>query len=161
MSLPEYIVLFVLVVSMGIGLPALGDASLIAAGTLAGEGRLILAAVLATAMVAWTLGSLAGYEIGVRKGRWLLEHPGRLEEMRLKLLAKGDNAFAHNNFVAAVTMWLFVSEFSGCVSVYLFWERSSLASALSEHTWAFRTSLARRSRSALGMPVRRPCSVCL
>ena len=109
MSLPEYIVLFVLVVSMGIGLPALGDASLIAAGTLAGEGRRNLAAVLATAMVAWTLGSLAGYEIGVRKGRWLLEHPGRLEEMRLKLLAKGDNAFAHNNFVAAVTMPAVVS----------------------------------------------------
>ena len=109
MSLLEYIVLFVLVVSMGIGLPALGDASLIAAGTLAGEGRLSLAAVLATAMVAWTLGSLAGYEIGARKGRWLLEHPGRLEETRLKLLAKGDNAFAHNDFVAAVTMPAFVS----------------------------------------------------
>ena len=94
---------------MAVGLPVLGDASLIAAGTLAGEGRLSLAAVLATAMVAWTLGSLAGYEIGARKGRWLLEHPGRLEETRLKLLAKGDNAFAHNDFVAAVTMPAFVS----------------------------------------------------
>ena len=109
MSLPEYVVLFVLVVTMGIGLPALGDASLIAAGTLAGEGRLNIGAVLATAMVAWMLGSLAGYEIGVRKGRWLLEHPGRLKGMRLKLLAKGDDAFAHNNFVAAVTMPAFVS----------------------------------------------------
>jgi hypothetical protein len=36
MSLAGYIVLFALVVTMGIGLPALGDASLIAAGTLAG-----------------------------------------------------------------------------------------------------------------------------
>jgi len=54
------------------------------------------------------LGSLIGYEIGIRKGRWLLEHPGRLGEMRLKLLAKGDHAFAHNNF-AAVTMPSFVS----------------------------------------------------
>jgi membrane protein DedA with SNARE-associated domain len=109
MSLPEYIVLFVLVVTMGAGLPALGDASLIAAGTLAGEGRLNIGAVLATAMAAWMLGSLGGYEIGVRKGRWLLEHPGRLEERRLKLLAKGDDAFARNNFVAAVTMPAFVS----------------------------------------------------
>ena len=72
MSLPEYIILFVLVVTMGIGLPVVGDASLIAAGTLAGEGRLNIGAVLATAIVAWMLGSLAGYEIGVRKGRWLL-----------------------------------------------------------------------------------------
>ena len=85
------------------------DAALIAAGTLAGEGRLNIGVVLATAMVAWMLGSLAGYEIGIRKGRWLLEHPGRLGKMRLKLLAKGDRAFAHNNFVAAVTMPAFVS----------------------------------------------------
>ena len=38
MSLPEYVVLFVLVVTMGIGLPALGDASLIAAGWLEKAG---------------------------------------------------------------------------------------------------------------------------
>jgi membrane protein DedA with SNARE-associated domain len=109
MSLPEYIVLFVLVVTMGAGLPVLGDASLIAAGTLAGEGRLNIGVVLATAMVGWMAGSLAGYEIGFRKGRWLLEHPGRLEKTRLKLLAKGDHAFAHNNFAAAVTMPAVVS----------------------------------------------------
>jgi membrane protein DedA with SNARE-associated domain len=109
MSVSEYIVLFVLVVTMGVGLPALGDASLIAAGTLAGEGRLNIGVVLATAMAAWMLGSLVGYEIGVRKGRWLLERPGRLEKMRLKLLTKGDHAFVHNNFTAAVTMPAFVS----------------------------------------------------
>ena len=108
MNLAEYIVLFVLVVTMGVGLPVVGDAALIAAGTLAGEGRLNIGVVLATAIVAWMLGSLAGYEIGVRKGRWLLEHPGRLEETRLKLLAKGDDAFARNNLVAAVTMPAFV-----------------------------------------------------
>jgi membrane protein DedA with SNARE-associated domain len=37
-SLLEYVRLFVLVVTMGIGVPLLGDASLIAAGNLAGEG---------------------------------------------------------------------------------------------------------------------------
>jgi membrane protein DedA with SNARE-associated domain len=98
MSSYEYIVLFALVVTMGIGLPVLGDASLIAAGMLAGEGRLNVGVVLATATVAWMLGSLVGYELGVRRGRSLLEHPGRLEKMRLKLLAKGNHAFAHNNF---------------------------------------------------------------
>ena len=46
MSVAGYIVLFALVVTMGIGLPALGDASLIAAGTLAGEGRLNIGVVL-------------------------------------------------------------------------------------------------------------------
>jgi membrane-associated protein len=107
--LSEYIVLFVLVAIMGAGLPGPGDASLIAAGTLAGEGRLSIWIVLETAIVAWMLGSLVGYEIGIRKGRWLLDHPGRLEKSRLKLLAKGDRAFGRHTFVASVTMPAFVS----------------------------------------------------
>lgn len=68
MELTEYILLFVLVVIMGAGLPGPGDASLIAAGTLAGEGRLNVGIVLATAMVAWMLGSVIGYWIGLRGG---------------------------------------------------------------------------------------------
>ena len=60
-------------------------------------------------MAAWMIGSLIGYKIGIRKGRWLLDHPGRLEKSRLKLLAKGDHAFGHHNFVASVTMPAFVS----------------------------------------------------
>ncbi len=108
-SLAEYILMFVFVAIMGAGVPGPGDASLIAAGTLAGEGRLNIWIVLATAMVAWMLGSLAGYEIGHRKGRWLLDHPGRFEKSRRKLLAKGDRVFGRHNFVASVTMPAFVS----------------------------------------------------
>jgi membrane protein DedA with SNARE-associated domain len=109
MDLTEYLVLFVLVAIMGAGLPGPGDAALIAAGTLAGEGRLNVWIVLATAMIAWMLGSLIGYKIGARRGRWLLDHPGRLEESRLKLLAKGDRAFGRRTFAASVTMPAFVS----------------------------------------------------
>ena len=88
MMLAEYIILFVLVATTGAGLPGPGDASLIAAGTLAGEGRLNVGIVLAVSGAAWMFGSVVGYEIGFRKGRWLLDHPGRLEKRRLKLLAK-------------------------------------------------------------------------
>jgi len=109
MTAAEYIVLFVLVAIMGAGLPGPGDASLIAAGTLAGEGRLNVGVVLAISMAAWMLGSVAGYEIGVRKGRWLLDHHGRLQKSRLKLLAKGDRAFGRHTFAASVTMPAFVS----------------------------------------------------
>jgi len=108
-SLSEYVVLFALVAIMGAGLPGPGDASLIAAGTLAGEGRLNVLVVLATAMAAWMLGSLAGYAIGAHGGRRLLDHPGRLEKTRRKLLARGDHAFGRYNFVASVTMPAFVS----------------------------------------------------
>jgi membrane protein DedA with SNARE-associated domain len=108
-SLSEYIVLFVFVAIMGAGLPGPGDASLIAAGTLAGEGRLNVAVVLATAAAAWMLGSVGGFAIGARGGRQLLDHPGRLEKSRRKLLAKGDRAFSRHTFVASVTMPAFVS----------------------------------------------------
>ena len=109
MILSEYLVLFVLVAIMGAGLPGPGDASLIAAGTLAGEGKLNIWIVLATAMAAWMFGSVVGYGIGVHGGRRLLDHPGRLEKSRLKLLAKGDRAFGRHTFVASVTMPAFVS----------------------------------------------------
>ena len=109
MDLSEYIILFVFVAVLGAGLPGPGDASLIAAGTLAGEGKLNVWIVLALAMAAWMLGSVVGYEIGVRRGRRMLDHPGRLEKSRHNLLAKGDRAFARWNFVASVTMPAFVS----------------------------------------------------
>jgi membrane protein DedA with SNARE-associated domain len=109
MSLSEYIIMFVCVTTMGFGVPALGDASLIAAGTLAGEGRLNLWIVLGLSMTAWMLGSVAGYAVGTSGGRALLDHPGRLEKSRRKLLAKGDRTFGRHTFVASVTMPAYVS----------------------------------------------------
>lgn len=109
MSIAEYTLLFVLVVVMGAGVPGPGEAALIAAGTLAGEGKLHVGIVLATAIVAWMLGSVAGWEIGIHGGRQLLDHPGRLEQRRRNLLAKGDRAFGRHAFIASVTMPAFVS----------------------------------------------------
>jgi len=108
-SLSEYAVMFVLVAIMGAGIPGPGDASLIAAGALAGDGKLNIWIVLATAGVAWMLGSVIGFVIGARGGRPLLDHPGRLEKRRQKLLAKGDRAFGRHTFVASATLPAFVS----------------------------------------------------
>jgi membrane protein DedA with SNARE-associated domain len=60
-------------------------------------------------MIAWMLGSVAGYAFGIHGGRRLLDHPGRLEKSRRKLLAKGDRAFGRYTFLASVTMPAFVS----------------------------------------------------
>ena len=109
MNLSEYAVMFVFVAIMGAGLPGLGDVSLIAAGALAGEGKLNIWVVLVTAMVAWMVGSVAGFAIGAHGGRPLLDHPGRLEKNRRKLLAKGDRAFGRYTFVASATLPAFVS----------------------------------------------------
>ena len=48
----EYVVLFVCVTIMGFGIPGPGDASLLAAGTLVGEGRLSVAIVLVVSAAA-------------------------------------------------------------------------------------------------------------
>jgi membrane protein DedA with SNARE-associated domain len=109
MSLSEYLIMFVLVVILGAGLPGPGDAALIAAGTLAGEGKLNVWVVLVVAGVAWMLGSVIGYAVGVHGGRRLLDHPGRFEKRRRKLLAKGDRSFARYEFLASATLPAFVS----------------------------------------------------
>ena len=109
MDASEYIILFALVALLGAGIPGPGDAALIAAGTLAGDGRLNIWIVLADAMAAWMLGSVIGFWVGLRGGRKLLDHPGHFEKSRLKLLAKGDRTFARYNFLASVIMPAFVS----------------------------------------------------
>lgn len=109
MELAEYIIFFVLVVSTGAGIPGPGDAAMIAAGTLAGEGRLNIGVVVVTSLAGWMLGSLAGYAVGLRGGRALLDHPGRLQDRRRKLLAKGDAAFGRHTFTASVTLPAYVS----------------------------------------------------
>jgi hypothetical protein len=73
----------------------------------------IIRAVLATAIAAWMLGSVIGYAIGFHGGRKPLDHPGRFEKSRRKLLAKGDRVFVRYNFVASVTLPAFVSGSSG------------------------------------------------
>jgi membrane protein DedA with SNARE-associated domain len=60
-------------------------------------------------MVAWLGGSVAGFWIGLWRGRWLLDHPGRLEKARRKILARGDTAFGRHTFVASMTMPALVS----------------------------------------------------
>ncbi len=109
MNASEYVVLFVLVAVMGAGLPGPGDAALIAAGTLAGEGKLSIWIVLEVAMVAWMLGSVVGYVIGIHGGRKRLDRQVHFEKSRRQLLAKGDRAFGRYEFVASMTMPAFVS----------------------------------------------------
>jgi membrane protein DedA with SNARE-associated domain len=107
MMLAEYLVMFVFVAIMGFGLPGPGQASLIAAGALAGEGHLNVAVIGALALAALVVGSYVGYRIGAWKGRRLLDRPGRpLEKTRRKLLDKGDKAFGHGGvtFFASATM---------------------------------------------------------
>jgi membrane protein DedA with SNARE-associated domain len=104
MELSEYLVMFGFVVLLGAGVPGPGDAALLAAGTLAGEGRLNVWIVAGLALAAWMVGAMLGYWVGFRGGRALLDHPGRFAKSRQKMLAKGDSAFARYTFMATVTL---------------------------------------------------------
>ena len=132
-------------------MPGAGDASLLAAGTLAGEGRLNVWAVLLIAMAAWMLGSAIGYAIGVRQGRSLLERPGWLERSRQNLLVKGDDLFGRHSFLGSDDdAGVRVRDLPGAVRRVHAGERWQPASSGSASTWCCRTSSAPRSLQAVG-----------
>ena len=116
----EYIGLLVLVAIMGAGIPGPADAALIAAGTLAGQGKLSSSLVLIDAGAAWMCGSVIGHWIGARGGRRLLDHPGHFEGLRGRTLSKGDRLFGRHNFLFSMILPVFVSGiFDGRYRIFL------------------------------------------
>jgi membrane protein DedA with SNARE-associated domain len=88
-----YPLLFALVMAESGGAPVPGETALIAAGALAAQGQLDLALVIGLAAMAAILGDNAGYLLGRRGGRWLLERPGRFEASRRRVLEFGEPFF--------------------------------------------------------------------
>ena len=72
-----YPILFVVVVLESLGVPGPGQTLLITAALLAAHGKLDISAVLATTIVATTLGGCIGFWIGRRGGRVLILRFGR------------------------------------------------------------------------------------
>jgi membrane protein DedA with SNARE-associated domain len=90
----QYGLLFVAVAASWAGVPAIGTAALGAAAVGASQGKLDLVAVIVTATVAGEFGGLAGYAIGDRWGRELLDRPGKHQEGRKKIVERGEQAYA-------------------------------------------------------------------
>src|SRR5579862_3628835 len=72
-----YPTLFILIMIEGFGVPAPGQACLIAAAFLAAHGKLEIGLVLATAVLAAITGNSLGYWIGTRRGKRLVLRFGR------------------------------------------------------------------------------------
>ena len=89
-----YLAVFALMVVSFAGIPALGAAVVGWAAVLASQGKLNIAGVLIAAMLGAEVGGLAGYRIGDRWARGLLERPGRWQERRQKFLATGERIYA-------------------------------------------------------------------
>jgi len=77
-----------------VGVPGPGEPLLIAAGVLAARHKLDLAELLLITFAAATLGGIAGWLIGLKAGRAILERPGPLERARRRALARGEEVFA-------------------------------------------------------------------
>ena len=89
-----YVVVFLLVAIGWAGVPAIGGAVIAGAAVLASQGKLDFGGVLVTSILATEAGGLAGYAIGVRWGRALLNHPGLWLDRRQRALSAGEVLYA-------------------------------------------------------------------
>ena len=76
-----------------LGIPFVGAAAIGFAAVLASQGKLNIAAVLVLAAIGCEIGGIAGWKIGDRWGRPLLEHSGPVLEWRKKAVAKGEQVY--------------------------------------------------------------------
>ncbi len=90
----QYLLLFLAVAASFAGVPAIGATALGAAAVAASQGRLDLALVVVVSTAAGEVGGLAGYLIGDRWGRRLLERPGKHQAGRQKMVEEGEQAYA-------------------------------------------------------------------
>lgn len=96
----QYLLLFLAVAASWAGVPAIGTAALGAAGVAASQRRLDLAAVIVISVIAGEVGGLAGYAIGRRWGRRLLERPGKRQASREKIMQRGETLYARWGWLA-------------------------------------------------------------
>jgi membrane protein DedA with SNARE-associated domain len=89
-----YLVVFLLVAIGWAGVPAIGGAVIAGAAVLASQGQLDFGGVLVVSILATEAGGLAGYAIGVRWGRALLNHPGPWLDRRQQALSAGEVLYA-------------------------------------------------------------------
>jgi membrane-associated protein len=89
-----YLAVFALMALSFAGIPAIGGAVVGWAAVLASQGKLNIVAVLIVAALGAEAGGLAGYGIGARWGRKLMERPGRWLEQRQKAVVKAEAVYA-------------------------------------------------------------------
>ena len=89
-----YLAVFALMALSFAGIPAIGAAVVGWAAVLASQGKLNIFVVLIVAALGAEAGGLAGYSIGDRWGRKLLDRPGRRQELRQKAVAKAAAIYA-------------------------------------------------------------------
>jgi membrane-associated protein len=106
---PYYVLLFAFVVLGGAGVPMIGTAAVTAAAILASQGTLAIEDVVAVACAAAVLGGIVGYAGGRRWGVELMQHPGRGEERRKRMLDEGHALYVRWGWLACFFVPSFIA----------------------------------------------------
>jgi membrane-associated protein len=89
-----YLAIFALVAVGWAGVPAIGGTVIAGAAVLASQGYLNIAAVLAASVLGAEAGGLAGYYVGLRWGRAIMNHPGPWLGRRQQAVTGGEALYA-------------------------------------------------------------------
>jgi membrane protein DedA with SNARE-associated domain len=119
-----------------IGLPGIGEATLIASGILAASGKLDIVAVLAAAWAGAVLGGIVAWLIGLKGGRPLVTAPGPFRGLRRRVVAQGERFYERFGVIAVLftPTWI-----AGVARMH--WTRFLPANLLSALVWALTVGL--------------------
>jgi membrane protein DedA with SNARE-associated domain len=104
-----YLLLFLLVVASGAGVPAIGTVALGAAAVLASQDELSIDVILVVGCLGAAIGGVIGYGGGRRWGLALMERPGRWEEQRKRTLERGHEIYGRWGWLACFVIPSFVA----------------------------------------------------
>jgi len=141
-----YPILGLLVGFESAGVPVPGETALVASSVLAKHGELEIGVVIMIAAAAAIIGDNLGYLISRRVGRRLLERPGRRQQRRLELLARGEMFFDRHGpkavflgrWIAGLRVW--ASWLAGITEMP--WRSFVLWNTLGGISWAITVGLA-------------------
>jgi membrane protein DedA with SNARE-associated domain len=85
-----------------VGIPGPGEPILIAAAIFAAKHKLDITGVLIAAFLGATAGGILGWLVGLKAGRAVMTARGPLHQLRLGILARGDEIFERYTVVAII-----------------------------------------------------------
>lgn len=105
-----------------IGVPGPGEPVLIAAGVLAAKHKLGVGETLLVAFAGAAAGGIAGWVVGIKAGRALVQRPGPFHRTRQKALARGEEVFARYPAAAVLLTPSWIAGINHTrAAVFLFW----------------------------------------
>jgi membrane protein DedA with SNARE-associated domain len=108
-GLGPYLLVFLVLVASGAGVPAIGTIALGAAAVLASQNELSIDGVIIAGCLGAAVGGVVGYGGGRRWGLALMERPGRWEAQRRTTLERGHEIYSRWGWLACFVIPSFVA----------------------------------------------------